>query len=280
MNACKALARQRYAEPQSGQDNEPANLRRSGRTQRGLTPRSTGPATARHLGPACASGNIVAVRAKAPCLHGPVSSNVRRHTPLMLRSIFASPIVALATLLICSAAVAQQRGRIESHCNPAEFAYLNAHMSQIHYRNGGYQLIKTGKTLSICTDRETEPFQSVIYRFGPVGAIEMERVATQSSKFRIFERSTSPHTGERIFFFTAGPYTYCVTEVTAQGSGVGLTVLKSGQRVLNLFSGNDRGVDFESELIGIKFSSSISPALQHFAPSNRFKTPCDQAPAK
>ena len=81
--------------------------------------------------------------------------------------------------------------------------------------------------LSICVDRMSEPFNVAVYRFGPIGKVEFERIATPARKFYIFERSTSPHTGEKLFFFTAGEYTYCVTEATGQGSGIGLTVLKT-----------------------------------------------------
>ena len=147
-------------------------------------------------------------------------------------------------------------------------------------KNGGYDLIRTGKVLSICADRQSEPFRSVTYRFGPIGTVEMEKVASQSGKFRIFDRSTTPHTGEHVLFFTAGSYTYCVTEATGQGSGIGLTVLNSGRIALDLFSGNERGVDFESELIKVNFSSARSPAFQHFQPSNRYPTPCDPRPIK
>ena len=45
----------------------------------GLTPRSTGPATAGHLGPVGGTRYIFANRAKASCLRGPVSSNVDRN---------------------------------------------------------------------------------------------------------------------------------------------------------------------------------------------------------
>ena len=44
----------------------------------GLTPRSTGPATAGHLGPVWGTRYIVPVRAKASCRTGSVSSNVRQ----------------------------------------------------------------------------------------------------------------------------------------------------------------------------------------------------------
>ena len=48
-----------------------------GFAERGLTPRSTGPATARPLGRATGTQYIFCVPAKRPCLRGPVSSNVR-----------------------------------------------------------------------------------------------------------------------------------------------------------------------------------------------------------
>jgi hypothetical protein len=51
----------------------------SGRTQRGLTPRSTGPATASAVSLARGTWCIIASQAYGACLRRPVSSNVRRH---------------------------------------------------------------------------------------------------------------------------------------------------------------------------------------------------------
>lgn len=105
----------------------------------------------------------------------------------------------------------------------------------------------------------------------------MEQVATASRKFRIFDRSTSSHTGEELLFFLVGPYTYCVTAATGQGQGVGLTVLKGGRRILDLFSGNDLGKDYEGGLSGLfdtDFSSAESP-LQPLKPADPLHTPCD-----
>ena len=48
-----------------------------------LTPRSTGRATASHLGPVGGTRYIFANRAKAPCLRAPVTSNVRHHKASM-----------------------------------------------------------------------------------------------------------------------------------------------------------------------------------------------------
>ena len=104
--------------------------------------------------------------------------------------------------------------------------------------------------------------------------------ATASQKFHFFDRATSPHTGQNIIFFTVGPYTYCVSEETAQGSGIGLTVLKSGRKVVDLFSGNNRGVDFETRMMEVSFSSALSTVFQPFEPLKPFQTPCDPRPTK
>lgn len=190
---------------------------------------------------------------------------------------------ALVALMACSASLAQQSSNLASHCKQGEFAFLNANMQEVRYPRYKTEeerrtkpvwiLQRTDKVLSICADRPEEPFNLITYRFGKIGNIELERVATQSSPFHFFERATSPHTGEVILFFSAGPYTYCVSEATAQGSGISLTVLKSGREVASFFSGNDRGIDYEAGLF--ELNQDGSPAFKEFRPKNDFQTPCD-----
>ncbi len=134
---------------------------------------------------------------------------------------------------------------------------------------------KTGKVLSICSDRPTAPFTTLIYRFGVIGNVELERVANKSSPFYGVERGGSPHAGEDILFFRIGQYTYCVSEATGQGSGISLTVLKGGQEVVSLFSGNSRGTDYETGLLDLSFGSNKSPAIRAALLKNDFQTPCD-----
>jgi hypothetical protein len=196
----------------------------------------------------------------------------------------------ILTLTLCGSSFGQQQGQIPTHCKVGEFAYLNANLSKIHYfpkpgggwKNGDtvYELRKTGKVLSICADTNKEPFQSIAYRYGTIGNVEMERIATRSDKFSIFSRSTTPHTGENLMFFKSSQYVYCVSEATAQGSGIGLTVLKSGRQILNLFSGNDFGIDFESEMIQIDFDTARSPIFEHVEPLNNFRTACNPRPTQ
>lgn len=185
-------------------------------------------------------------------------------------------LAGLSALALCSAVFAQQPPGLPTHCVKGEYAYLNAHMSEIRRPpEGGDTLVRTGKLLSVCADGRSEPFRRVAYRFGPEGKVEMESVASDARPFHVFDRSTSPHTGENVMFFKVGGYTYCVIEATAQGSGVGLRVIRSGRQVLDLFSGNRRGVDFESEMIDVNFVAPRSSVLRSYLPADPFETPCD-----
>ncbi|WP_228218497.1 hypothetical protein [Aromatoleum toluclasticum] len=194
-----------------------------------------------------------------------------RIAALIMHSPFKS-FSALLALLASGIGHAQQAPNLPSHCKPDEFAYLNANMSELRYPQYKTEeerrtkpiwvLRKTGKVLSICTDRPSEPFSSVAYRFGQIGNVEFERVAAKSSPFKVFERTDTPHTGEAVLFFSVGPYTYCVSEATGQGSGVSLTVIKGGREVASFFSGNDRETDYEAGLLDLSFSQKKSAVLK------------------
>lgn len=203
------------------------------------------------------------------------------------RNPFVILTISFLALVASSVSAAEQAAPILTHCRADEFAYLNANLAEIHnfpQPRGGwkkghplYELRKTGKLLSICAQSSSASVRSVSYRFGPAGKVEMEQVATASRKFHIFDRDTSPHTGEEVLFFTSGPYTYCITAATGQGQGVGLMVLKGGRKILDLFSGNDFGKDYEGGLAGlfdIALSSTESP-LQSLKLPEPSLTPCD-----
>ena len=191
------------------------------------------------------------------------------------------PIFAFFAFLACCICHAQESPSVLSHCKQGEAAYLNANMSELRYpqyeteeerrTRPVWTLRKTGKVLSICTDRESQPFNSIAYRFGAIGNVEFERVATKSAPFYVFERSDSPHTGEFVIFFSVGPHTYCVSEATGQGSGISLTVLKAESEVASFFSGNNRGTDYDAALVDI----SSSPSLREYSLKSRLRTPCD-----
>jgi hypothetical protein len=180
-------------------------------------------------------------------------------------------LIALITgVLICQLTFAESNSGFPSHCTPAEFAYLNAKMGKVEYDDRGIPVTtKNGKILSICTDKKTEPFNKVVYRYGQIGKVEMEEIASATNRFGIFNRTTSPHTGENIISFSKGAYNYYVTEATAQGSGISLIVYKSGKQIVNMFSGNSYGTDFEAGLIELNFDKVSSPIFVKNEPSDR-----------
>jgi hypothetical protein len=178
------------------------------------------------------------------------------------------PLYLFASLLVAGYSMhSGAESTFPTHCSQGEFPYLNAKMSRVHYSENmdhsqGYELVKNGKVLSICSDRQKEPLNIITYRYGAPGKVEIEIKGTVVNKVGIFEQSTSPHTGENVFLFRIGHFTYYVTEATAQGSGIGLMVFNSGKRIAYLFSGNDSGHDYESGLFEINFSKASSPIFE------------------
>ena len=133
-----------------------------------------------------------------------------------------------------------------THCKTNKYVHLNARMGSDETDvNGHYLNKKNKKILSICTDKDKEPFSSVIYRYGEIGNIELEKTATATNRFYFYESVTDPHAGEDIIFFKNNGYTYYVSKATGQENGVSLIVYKSKKLMLNLFSGTGYGSDFE-----------------------------------
>ena len=156
---------------------------------------------------------------------------------------------------------------VPSHCAPHEFTYLTARMASIERQAGGTSFIPNGKFLSLCTDTDTAPAQRIIYRYGAMGSVELEHVATPHSPFFRSERSTSPHTGNEITYFRRGKFTYYVLVATGQGNGVSLRVHESRKLVVNLFSGATRNIDFRSGTVDSVLYAK-SPALAFSLPDH------------
>lgn len=161
---------------------------------------------------------------------------------------------------------------LRSLCRSGEFTYLTASLAGVvHPKGGGYQLLpKQGKLVSLCADKPKEPFNKLVYRFGTAGKVELEQVATRQAPFAVYTRSTTPRTGENIFFFTRSGYTYYVLEATGMGSGVSLMAFHQGKRILEMFSGNEPGVDFEGGQLELDFTTPRSPVLQRKAPLHKW----------
>lgn len=157
---------------------------------------------------------------------------------------------------------AQVIANFPTHCKTNEYVHLNARMASDETDVNGHHLNnKNKKILSICTDKDKEPFSRVIYRYGEIGNIELEKTATATNRFYLYENAEGPHTGEDIIFFKNNGYTYYVIKATGQGNGVSLLVYKSKKLMLNLFSGTGDGSDFEYGVAEINVNKNSSPVF-------------------
>lgn len=164
-------------------------------------------------------------------------------------------VAILAFILCCS--IARADGLRPSHCKSNEFVFLNAKMYESV--EGSYLGADTGKILSLCADKITEPFGKFIYRYGAIGRIEMEQVATYSNKFALSRQSDADaHAGQISISFTKKEYIYEVNEGMGMMTGIRLYIDKSGKRILSLISDHH----FESEMININFDKASSPIFK------------------
>lgn len=186
----------------------------------------------------------------------------------MLPIQFKAAMVA-SSLLCCGYSCAQ--ATVPTHCTAAERTFISAKMQKVHTSKGGITYSPTGKVLSICINSQGQAITQMTYRYGVLGNVEFEQSASTVSKFAIFTRSTSPHTGENIISFNKGSFRYYVTDALGQGSGVSLVVFGSGKKITDLFSGTDEGTDFYSLRDEFDFDAIKSPVLVKKAPVDDLK---------
>jgi len=144
-------------------------------------------------------------------------------------------------LLISSNAIAA----FPSHCSADQYAIVDSWMGDVDATDEGWRNTRNGKFLSLCANRKTEPFTKVTYRYGFLGQVEFEAVATPGAKFKIASLELVPRVGTDVVFFKKGNHTYYVSVATGQGHGVGLDVFRGSKRVASHFSGNDEGRDYQ-----------------------------------
>lgn len=187
----------------------------------------------------------------------------------MIKKQFSNLALAGLSIMTCltlSGNALAQSKNFPTHCQPGEFAHINAKMGSFDKSN---KLVKNGKILSLCADKAKEPFGQFTYRYGPVGKVELEQVATPKDKFFVFSRSTGPRMGEDIIYFSKGDYTYYVTEGTGMASGIALMVYKSGKKIVDQFSGNDMDEEYQSNQL-VNFDKASSPVFTKRAPKDNF----------
>ena len=115
-------------------------------------------------------------------------------------------ILLYTFLLIVSIKTAN--AEIPSHCAKGEVTLLTAQMGKVV--NGGFK--SNEKILSLCVDGKKEPFNKLSYRYGKLGAVEMEQVATSQDRFFLHFKQTTPKTSDNAIWFLKGNTAYVVNE--------------------------------------------------------------------
>lgn len=175
-----------------------------------------------------------------------------------MKHISISVLVLITGLVFSTPSRPEMTPDFPTHCKQGEFAFLNARMGKFDKKDN---LVQSGKVISLCADKPKEPFGIFVYRFGAIGNIEMEQVATPSEPFGIYNLFIGHNAGENIFYFNKGPIEYFVSEATGMGSGITVVAAKSGKKIAYFFSGNDNAREFQSNLEEINFDEAKSPVF-------------------
>ncbi|WP_156919279.1 hypothetical protein [Azovibrio restrictus] len=146
----------------------------------------------------------------------------------------------------CAYAMANES--IPSHCKENEVAFFNARFES--------------KIASLCGDQKTEPLKKMIYRYGAIGKIEINLVASTQNKAGIVLQSDgASHTGLASIRFYKLPYAYEVSEGLGMTTGVRLTIFKNEKPVASF-----KSEEYESRLVEINFDKVSSPIFQRASP--------------
>ena len=153
-------------------------------------------------------------------------------------------IILLVALLVTQTSSHAQPSNFPNHCLLGETIFLSAKMKRIINTPKEVVYEETGKVLSLCADRSKDPISKLSYRYGPIGSIELERVATKSKPFGYAEFALGNKVSIDAYFFDVGEFTYYVTVAGSMGSGISLEVYRGDKQIVDLFSGNDDTTDF------------------------------------
>lgn len=150
---------------------------------------------------------------------------------------------------------------IPTHCKANEFTYVTA---QMYEEINGELGFNTEKILSLCADKRKEPFAKFIYRYGKIGKVELESIATAKNKFSLSSLSDSgSHSGELTISFAKGQYIYMISEALGMSTfGFRLYVYKSHNAVVRLMSSQH----YVRPMIMINFEKASSPIFEVVAP--------------
>lgn len=138
-----------------------------------------------------------------------------------------------------------QQSSVPSHCSANETVFLTAKMKRINQSVKETTFTDTGKIVSLCADQAKDPIGKLTYRYGPIGKVEMEHVASASNKLGNASIQSAPRVSEDLYFFSKGNFNYYIIIAGGMGSGVSLQVFNGNKKIVDLFSGTEESSDFQ-----------------------------------
>lgn len=147
-----------------------------------------------------------------------------------------------------SGAYAMVNESIPSHCKANEVVFFNARFES--------------KIASLCGDQKSEPLKKMAYRYGAIGKIEINLVAsTQNKAGVVLQSDSASHTGLASVRFYNFPYAYEVSEGLGMTTGVRLNIFKNEKPIASF-----KSEEYESRLVEINFDKVSSPIFQRASP--------------
>lgn len=141
---------------------------------------------------------------------------------------------------------ASAEASMPSHCRKDEVTFLDAWMGPIDDELDGEERYEAGgKLLSLCVVPDNDRIAKLTYRFGKLRHPKVEVIASRHSKFGVYSRQDTPHSGQDIVFFKRGQLTYYVVIAIGQGHGVTLYEFKGNRKMATYHSAFEEGVAYQ-----------------------------------
>jgi hypothetical protein len=135
------------------------------------------------------------------------------------------------SMLLCLAATSAAAA-LPSLCSQGEVTILSARLAP-------------GRLLSLCADREEEPYGSFGVRVGEPSAIELESYASEQTRFVLSYDTTHNNVNAEVVWFNQRNNTYCVSVGIIMARGVTFAAYdEKGKLLYSQFSGTEEGRDF------------------------------------
>lgn len=138
----------------------------------------------------------------------------------------------------------------ESHCAANETVLVNGVFGKV-----SNDKFTGSKILSLCADKQKEPFGTLDYRFGSIGKIEMSFSAPKDGAFYKTQQQPMPRAIVNAVYFKKGTFTYAITECHGMhcSNDIYLWVFNNKKQIARLQCDPKQclidmdGIDFDSE---------------------------------